>query len=57
MQTIVVTSKGITFNNQILECKCEQCGRDLSNDLIAMFTSNKICKSCVNKNHKKATGR
>lgn len=35
--------------------KCAQCGKEL--DLLGMFTEYQVCKTCVSKNHKIATGK
>lgn len=32
---------------------CQSCGSSLENDLLAQFTSHKVCLKCVNKKHKK----
>ena len=37
--------------------KCKQCGRDLKNDFIAILSKYQVCKKCVDKNHKKVTGK
>ena len=37
--------------------KCEQCGKDLKYDILALFTKYQICKECVVKNHKEACGK
>ena len=35
--------------------KCEQCNKNLENDMLALFTQYQICKQCVRKNHEKTT--
>jgi formylmethanofuran dehydrogenase subunit E len=37
--------------------KCTQCGKPLVNDQMALFTKYQVCKSCVKKNHAKATNK
>ncbi len=37
--------------------KCEQCGKSLDQDLLALFTQRQVCKECVKKNHEKAMGK
>lgn len=42
---------------EIGEClrgECIQCGKELNHDLMALFTKEKICRTCINKNHRKA---
>ena len=36
---------------------CKQCNKDLSNDMLAMFTKHQVCKQCVKANHKKAINK
>jgi hypothetical protein len=50
MKTIVITSNGV-------ENKCTQCGKPLDNDLLAMFTKYQVCRSCVDKNHRKVINK
>jgi len=33
---------------------CQQCGGSLDNDMLAMFTNNRVCKKCIDNNHKGA---